>query len=167
MQTTEEPHEKTASLVSKQSSSPTEQSASGELPSAIPELLEEPWLQPGESMNDGTEYMDDEEAIQSQLAREEREATSSQVEATPPEHQPVAQGSQDIVEQAREGLVREESVELGEPEIGRFERLMGLLQDGLDMLRTAEFTKEETYQVEDMFMDMKHELYQAEKRGRK
>lgn len=167
MQTTEGPHEKTVSLVSNQSSSPTEQSTSGGLPSAVPELLEEPRLQPGESINDATEYMDDEEAIQSQLAREEREATSSQVEATPPEHEPVAQGSQDIVEQAREGLVREESVELGEPEIGRFDRLMGLLQDGLDMLRTAEFTKEETYQVEDMFMDMKHELYQAEKRGRK
>lgn len=111
--------------------------------------------------------MDDEQAIQSQLAREEREATSSQVEATTSKQEPVAQGSQDIVEQVREELVREESVELGEPEVGSFDRLMVMLQNGLSMLRTAEFTKEETYQVEDMFMDMKHELYQAEKRGRK
>lgn len=144
--------------MSDQSSSSAELSASEELPLVVPA---------DDSMNDVTEDMDDEEAIQSQLAREDREATSSQAGSSPSDHEPVAQGSRDMVEHAREELAREESVELGEPEIGRFDRLMGLLQNGLDMLRTAEFTKEETYQVEDMFMDMKHELYQAEKRGRR
>lgn len=49
----------------------------------------------------------------------------------------------------------------------KFDRLRGLLQDGLGLLRSADLTREETNELEDMFMDMKQELYQAERRGRK
>lgn len=120
--------------------------------------------------------MDEEEAIQSQLAREEveaREAMATRAEAIAAEQEPAAllQGPQEIVGQKREKVVREESAELGEPEPepepSKFDKLMGLLHSGMNMLRSAEFTREETYKVEDMFMDMKHELYQAEKRGRR
>ncbi|KUI54762.1 Telomere length regulator protein rif1 [Cytospora mali] len=162
-------HEKNISLGSVQSNSPIELPASQELPLVIPEPLEEQQSQPEESMYDDADFMDDEEAIQSQLAREEWEATASQVETTSVVHKAAAplQEFQETVEPEHEELVREESAELGEPESSKFDRLMDLLQNGLDMLMSAEFTREETYKVEDIFMDMKHELYQAEKRGRK
>lgn len=150
-----------------QRSSPTELPASRELPLAEPEPLEERQTQPDMPTYAVTEYMDEEEAIQSQLAREEGEA-SIETEAMPSEHAPYAplQEYQEIVEPGNTEE-REESAELGESEVSKFDSLLDLLQNGLNILRSAEFTREETYQVEDMFMDMKHELYQAEKRGRR
>ncbi|KUI70921.1 Telomere length regulator protein rif1 [Cytospora mali] len=158
-------NEKDVSMGSDQSHSPIELPASQELPLVIPEPVEDQRSQPEESMYDDADFMDDEEAIQSQLAREGWEATASQVETTSVEHKAAAP-LQELLEQEHEELIREESAELGEPESSKFDRLMDLLQNGLDMLMSAEFTREETYKVEDMFMDMKHELYQAEKRGR-
>ncbi|KAK3336482.1 Rap1-interacting factor 1 N terminal-domain-containing protein [Cercophora scortea] len=52
------------------------------------------------------------------------------------------------------------------PELNQMQIIMGLLRNGLDELRTARLSRGEVYQIEDMFMDMKRELYEAEKRGR-
>jgi hypothetical protein len=46
------------------------------------------------------------------------------------------------------------------------EKIMNLFRSGLDELRTARLSRQEVYQIEDMFMDMKRELYEAERRGR-
>ncbi|ROW10868.1 hypothetical protein VPNG_05396 [Cytospora leucostoma] len=169
-QTAQELHEDDSPSVFDQNSSPTEPPASQELPLVDSEPHEEQQQQNQPVMPTYvvTEYMDEEEAIQSQLAREEGEA-SIENEAMAGEHAPYAplQESQDTVEPGNTKEEREESAELGESEISKFDSLLDLLQNGLNILRSAEFTREETYQVEDMFMDMKHELYQAEKRGRK
>ncbi|KAI0007190.1 hypothetical protein F4779DRAFT_593029 [Xylariaceae sp. FL0662B] len=47
------------------------------------------------------------------------------------------------------------------------ERIMGALQDGLEGLRTATLSRDEVNQIEDMFFDIKKELYQAESRSRR
>ncbi|KAI2619023.1 hypothetical protein GGS26DRAFT_573892 [Hypomontagnella submonticulosa] len=46
------------------------------------------------------------------------------------------------------------------------ERIMEALRGGLDGLRTAALTRDEVNKIEDMFFDIKRELYQAESRGR-
>lgn len=46
------------------------------------------------------------------------------------------------------------------------QKLMGFLRGGLDILRSARLSRQEVYEIEDMFMDMKKELYMAESRGR-
>lgn len=49
---------------------------------------------------------------------------------------------------------------------GIFSKIMTTLQGGLNALRTAKLSREEVYKVEDIFMDMKRELFEAERRGR-
>jgi hypothetical protein len=44
--------------------------------------------------------------------------------------------------------------------------IMDLLRGGLEQLRSAALSREEVYQMEDVFMDLKRELYEAERRGR-
>ncbi|RYO97224.1 hypothetical protein DL765_011272 [Monosporascus sp. GIB2] len=46
------------------------------------------------------------------------------------------------------------------------EKIMVALQGGLDELRAATLSREEVYKIEDIFMDIKRELYLAESRGR-
>ncbi|KAI1094126.1 hypothetical protein F5B19DRAFT_447425 [Rostrohypoxylon terebratum] len=46
------------------------------------------------------------------------------------------------------------------------ERIMDALKGGLESLRTATLTRDEVNKIEDMFFDIKKELYQAESRGR-
>ncbi|RYP60004.1 hypothetical protein DL770_010088 [Monosporascus sp. CRB-9-2] len=52
------------------------------------------------------------------------------------------------------------------PERSSLEKIMGALQGGLDELRAATLSREEVYKIEDLFMDIKRELYLAESRGR-
>ncbi|KAK3341277.1 Rap1-interacting factor 1 N terminal-domain-containing protein [Lasiosphaeria hispida] len=52
------------------------------------------------------------------------------------------------------------------PPTGYMSRIMSLLRNSLSELRSARMSREEVYQVEDVFMDMKRELYEAERRGR-
>ncbi|KAL2018392.1 hypothetical protein VTK56DRAFT_870 [Thermocarpiscus australiensis] len=52
------------------------------------------------------------------------------------------------------------------PELNEEEEIMSLFQSGLDKLRTARLSRQAVYKIEDMFMDMKRELYEAERRGR-
>ncbi|KAK0618384.1 Rap1-interacting factor 1 N terminal-domain-containing protein [Bombardia bombarda] len=53
-----------------------------------------------------------------------------------------------------------------QPEPSRVQKLMSMLRSGLDELRSVRLSRQEVYQIEDVFMDMKRELYEAEKRGR-
>ena len=46
------------------------------------------------------------------------------------------------------------------------ERIMGALRGGLEGLRAAALSRDDVYRIEDMFMDIKRELYNAESRGR-
>ncbi|KAK4238096.1 Rap1-interacting factor 1 N terminal-domain-containing protein [Achaetomium macrosporum] len=52
------------------------------------------------------------------------------------------------------------------PEQSQVQKIMDLFRSGLDELRSARLSRQEVYQIEDMFMDMKRELYEAERRGR-
>lgn len=45
--------------------------------------------------------------------------------------------------------------------------IMEALERGLKQLRSASLTRDEVYKMEDMLMDMKRELFEAERRGRK
>ncbi|KAI2604608.1 hypothetical protein GGR54DRAFT_621760 [Hypoxylon sp. NC1633] len=53
-----------------------------------------------------------------------------------------------------------------EVEMSAVERIMGALKNGLDGLRTATLSRDEVNRIEDMFFDIKKELYQAESRNR-
>ncbi|KAI1198410.1 Rap1-interacting factor 1 N terminal-domain-containing protein [Nemania serpens] len=46
------------------------------------------------------------------------------------------------------------------------ERIAASLKDGLEGLRAATLSREDVYKIESMFMDIKKELYEAERRGR-
>ncbi|KAL8284768.1 hypothetical protein RB597_002029 [Gaeumannomyces tritici] len=47
-----------------------------------------------------------------------------------------------------------------------FQTIMDMLRGGLGALRTANLPRDEVYEIEDVCMDIKRELYAAEKRGR-
>ncbi|TGJ81705.1 hypothetical protein E0Z10_g7036 [Xylaria hypoxylon] len=47
------------------------------------------------------------------------------------------------------------------------ERIAASLRDGLEGLRRATLSREDVYKIEDMFMDIKKELYEAERRSRR
>ncbi|KAK0748009.1 Rap1-interacting factor 1 N terminal-domain-containing protein [Apiosordaria backusii] len=48
----------------------------------------------------------------------------------------------------------------------QIQQIMKMFRGGLDTLRSAKLSRQEVYQIEDMFMDMRRELYEAERRGR-
>lgn len=179
---TSELYENNVSLASRQSlrSSPSEPSASQELPVALFAPTDQPQSEPDKQTSETSDHTDDEELVQSQLAREEKEASvekeaaallnkvvSAQLEADlvaqfegPVEHAEQAPHEQETPQQ-------QQPAEPSQGDASKFDRLRVLLQDGLGLLRSADLTREETNQLEDMFMDMKQELYQAERRGRK
>ncbi|KAK2598469.1 hypothetical protein N8I77_011882 [Diaporthe amygdali] len=178
---TSELYENDVSLTSRQSrsSSPSEQSASQELSMAFPEPLDRPQIESSKQTSETSEHTDDEELVQSQLAREETEA-SVEKEATAPLDIASAQLEAELVAQFEEPAkhveqaaheeqvpVQQQPAKLGQDGASKFDSLRVLLQNGLGILRSADLTREETNQLEDMFMDMKQELYQAERRGRK
>ncbi|KAI1174043.1 Rap1-interacting factor 1 N terminal-domain-containing protein [Nemania sp. FL0916] len=47
------------------------------------------------------------------------------------------------------------------------EKITNSLKNGLEGLRTATLSREDVYKIEDMFMDIKKELYEAERRSRR
>ncbi|KAI0169945.1 hypothetical protein GGR52DRAFT_488598 [Hypoxylon sp. FL1284] len=84
------------------------------------------------------------------------------------------------VEQSQSRLIEEPQVEAEveaeaepqttpEAEVGKSaaEAIMGALQSGLSGLRMATLTREEVNRIEDLFFDIKKELYQAESRSRR
>lgn len=179
---TSELYENDMSLGSEQNptSEPSELLASQELPTGFFAPLEQSQTGSDKQTSEVSDHTDDEELVQSQLAREEKEASvekeaaallddiaSAQLEAElvaqfeePAEHAEQAPHEQEAPQQ-------QQAAEPTQDGASKFDRLQVLLQEGLGLLRSADLMREETNQLEDMFMDMKQELYQAERRGRK
>ncbi|KAJ9151937.1 Telomere length regulator protein rif1 [Pleurostoma richardsiae] len=143
------------------------------LPTEDP-VLEEALLEV-DSMEIDAMHADDD--IQSQIAQEADEAmgrtkeyarpaeTSTEVDANPMKEREESEQGEPLDTQApaRQGDDKAEAAETPKSKLGE---LMGFLRSGLDILRFSRFSREEVYEVEDMFMDMKRELYEAERRGR-
>ena len=51
-------------------------------------------------------------------------------------------------------------------ELSAVEKIAASLRDGLQVLQTATLSRRDVYKIEDMFMDIKKELYEAERRSR-
>lgn len=179
---TSELYENDMSFASGQSqrSSPREPPASDELPTALFAAPDQSQTRSDKQTSELSDHTDDEELVQSQLAREENEASVEKEAAALLNHVASAQLEAEVVarfekpaehaEQAPhegEAPQQQQPVEPAQAGASKFDRLQVLLQDGLGLLRSADLTREETNKLEDMFMDMKQELYQAERRGRK
>ena len=119
---------------------------------------------------------DTDEEVMSQLVTESKAASQSQTDASPHVSRlPVAQSgpvAKKTVQTAASGTALEAepaqtanaktSETRGEVTIS----LMETLREGLQQLRSASLTRENVYAMEDLLMDMKHELFEAERRGR-
>lgn len=129
-------------------------------------------------MDDIGNFTDDEEAVHSQLAREEEESASRA--ASPIRHmfeplesmQHTAQDEQEGEARApaqQQAVVAMEVIQqpAHEPKpVNTFADLVTTFRNGLDMLRATDLTREQVYEVEDLMFDMRRELLQAERRGR-
>lgn len=182
---TSELYENEVSLGSEQSrtsepSEPSEPLASQELPAGFFAALEQSQTGSDKKTSEVSDHTDDEELVQSQLAREEKEASVEEEAAALLNDIAFAQLEAELVAQfeepaehavqashEQEAPQQQQTAEPAQDGASKFDRLRVLLQDGLGLLRSADLTREETNQLEDMFMDMKQELYQAERRGRK
>lgn len=102
----------------------------------------------------------DDREVQSQIALESRSRSElEETKAAGPE-------SMDVDMLGRESEGPGDAEATNAPKADRVQNIMSLLRGGLDELRTAALSRQEVYQIEDLFMDMKRELYEAEKRGR-
>ncbi|KAF5017731.1 hypothetical protein F66182_10329 [Fusarium sp. NRRL 66182] len=129
---------------------------------------------------------DTDEELMSQLVTETNAASQSQepeletpkpiiddsmdVDALPLENEPLeTEGHSEL-----QGDLQEESQDKGTKPDNEAEASMAtktntivdILRGGLEQLRTAALSREEVYELEDMLMDMKRELFEAERRGR-
>ncbi|KAJ4311415.1 hypothetical protein N0V84_010468 [Fusarium piperis] len=115
---------------------------------------------------------DTDEELMSQLVTESFAASLSQQEEEPEVPSAVIEDSMDVVSAEDESppetadeATKAESEEA--PETGKSNTIMDILRGGLDQLRGAALSREDVYQLEDMLMDMKRELFKAERRGRR
>ncbi|KAF4981231.1 hypothetical protein FZEAL_2919 [Fusarium zealandicum] len=116
---------------------------------------------------------DTDEELLSQLVTESNAASQNQSEqeADPEVPGPVIEDSMELVG-AEDESSHEETSEAAEPnseepsETGKTRSIMDILRGGLKELREAALSRDEVYQLEDMLMDMKRELFEAERRGR-
>lgn len=53
-----------------------------------------------------------------------------------------------------------------EPNQTQVQKIIALFRGGLEALRSVRLSRQEVYEIEDVFMDMRRELYEAERRGR-
>lgn len=124
---------------------------------------------------------DTDEELMSQLVTESFAASQSQQEAEPEVPSAVIEDSMEIVsaedessQEVADEAAKAESEEAPETpeepeasETGKSNTIMDILRGGLDQLRGAALSREDVYQLEDMLMDMKRELFEAERRGRR
>ena len=116
------------------------------------------------------EERDTDEEVMSQLMTESQEA--SQTRGAPMGHDAEAlstiEDSMDIGSTNERAQERgAESVEEKETAVNGVDSILEKLRGGLDGLRNASLSRAEVYQIEDMLMDMKRELFEAERRGRR
>lgn len=124
-------------------------------------------------MRDANVQESEENELQSQLemeveARSVREQTSESHIETSSAVQTESAGKGKEKEIPTEVVAAGEQLQASEAaqDGGIFSKIMTTLQGGLNALRTAKLSREEVYKVEDIFMDMKRELFEAERRGR-
>ncbi|KAL2180165.1 Rap1-interacting factor 1 N terminal-domain-containing protein [Thermothelomyces heterothallicus CBS 202.75] len=126
---------------------------------------------------------EDDQEVQSQIAHESSQhqeegasARSGEAFAIPVSageqmqvdvQQPINTNQEEDAKVVSEEEERVSNVERGAaPEPTQAQKIMDLFRSGLDELRSARLSREQVYQIEDMFMDMRRELYEAERRGR-
>lgn len=133
---------------------------------------------PTDTRDDG----DTDEELMSQLVTESHAASQSQepeleipdevieesaevmsVDGELPEEVQTQDQEQDAPEEVPE---RHEEEEQEPAETTKPVSIVDTLRGGLQQLRVAALSREEVYQLEDMLMDMKRELFEAERRGR-
>ncbi|RFN51700.1 hypothetical protein FIE12Z_4012 [Fusarium flagelliforme] len=74
---------------------------------------------------------------------------------------------QDPVEEAQDAVAETEKAEAEEETVAvKSDSIMETLRGGLKQLQGAALSRDEVYRLEDMLMDMKRELFEAERRGR-
>ncbi|KAF4450762.1 hypothetical protein F53441_6205 [Fusarium austroafricanum] len=137
---------------------------------------------PTSKSSDGRDGGDTDEEVMSQLVTESHAASQSQE----PEHgapDAVIEDSmgvasidneamgQEVKEEAEEEEQDEvagpqEDIEEEPPAADKTSSIMDTLRGGLQQLQAAALSREEVYQLEDILMDMKRELFEAERRGR-
>ncbi|KAG5981915.1 hypothetical protein E4U55_002534 [Claviceps digitariae] len=121
---------------------------------------------------------DTDEEVQSQLVTESHAASQqsqsqqSSVEVTHEsfvtEHVDAA-SDLDIGSRRNESLAEGNESQQRRPGMGSAEKttsIIDTLRNGLEQLRSVSLTRDRVYEVEDILMDMKRELFEAEKRGR-
>ncbi|KAF4955005.1 hypothetical protein FSARC_11963 [Fusarium sarcochroum] len=119
---------------------------------------------------------DTDEELMSQLVEESNAASQSQ--------EPEVEMADAVIEDSMEGLsadneppqeeeeeIQEEAAKPDEeekdaPVEAKTNSIVDVLRGGLEQLRASALSREEVYQLEDMLMDMKRELFEAERRGR-
>lgn len=126
-------------------------------------------------MGDMGDDTDEEEAAQSQLAREEKEASSEKVSRAPSlvQHEAtelptpaLEQPGETITEAEGEASLSDEG-QLAEPKpaVDKFSSLLASLRNSLTTLRSVDLSREQYYQAEDVLFELKRELLEAESRG--
>ncbi|UNI23664.1 hypothetical protein JDV02_009470 [Purpureocillium takamizusanense] len=109
--------------------------------------------------NEAPDGGDTDEELMSQLVSESFAASVSRDE---PEQEEGAQVGPKTLTSKLSAESREEHEEGGD----KTKAIMETLRSGLEKLRTAKLDRDSVYEVEDMLMDFKRELFEAEKRGR-
>ena len=92
----------------------------------------------------------------------EEESAESSLEAAEEEDIQMAEVQTD----ATNKMVAEQQQPEPQQQEGHSSKIIRMLRSGMDMLRQARLSRQEFNQIEDVFMDMKRELYEAERRGR-
>lgn len=128
-----------------------------------------------EHTEDKTDQMDDEEAVQSQLAREEEEASTGKASraASPVQQRPAKlstptveqPGETRMVQEIKSPMVDGQQLPEPEPEVDTFSNLMASLRDSITTLRSLRLNREQYYQAEDVLFELKRGLLEAEERG--
>lgn len=135
-----------------------------------PPLVKDTPSKPAEGRDGG----DTDEELMSQLVTESFAASQSQAQHEDGTNEECdVDNSMELVRTAEEaagadmdtkgGDDHSEEEESGASKVGG---LVEMLRGGLDELRGAALSREEVYQLEDILMDMKRELFAAERRGR-
>ena len=101
--------------------------------------------------------------LESREDREDKEDVGS--EAAGSRGDSVCADVMDVDEKSRE-QEKAQGQEKAEEKESRAQAVMKLLRQGMDELRGAEMGRDEVYEVEDLLMDFKRELYEAHGRGR-
>ncbi|KAI0137741.1 hypothetical protein F4776DRAFT_106442 [Hypoxylon sp. NC0597] len=122
----------------------------------------------------------DTEAVNLQIITEASQLSEVEPNLTNPleNEEPLVDTDTEMINQEEEGeqslekadeiaAVRSSQIEEPVIEKSAAERIMDALRGGLDDLRTATLTRDEVNKIEDMFFDIKKELYQAESRSRR